>query len=207
MTNFRSPKQTERLFVALEMPVTWNDALGQLQDKVRAAMLRELPEPVPRLRWTRPEGIHLTLKFLGETPRSLSGPIDHGLRESVEAIRAFSLQLGRLGTFEDRRGPRVLWVDVEGEQEPLLELARRVDVALSLEADLPREQRPFQPHLTLARIPEEAARELRFKLDDVLAGIRTPRPGPHRFAAVSLMRSHLERGGARYERVRSYRLV
>jgi 2'-5' RNA ligase len=203
MTNRR---ETERLFVALEMPVTWNDALGQLQEKLRAAFTAAFGPQMPRLRWARPEGIHLTLKFLGETPLSLSAAIDHGLREAVEGVDGFRLQLGKLGFFDDRRGPRVLWVDVEGEQEALRELARRVDFSLSGEAAFPREGRPFQPHLTLARIPETAARELRFTLADVLAAVRTPRPGPHRFGAVSLMRSHLERGGARYERVRSYRL-
>jgi 2'-5' RNA ligase len=203
MTNRR---ETERLFVALEMPVVWNEALGQLQEKLRAALAAALGPQLPRLRWTRPEGIHLTLKFLGETPLSLSAPIDHGLREAAEGVSGFTLQLGKLGVFEDRRGPRVLWVDVEGEQEALQDLARRVDYSLSGEAAFPRESRPFQPHLTLARIPEAGARELRFKLAEVLAGVRTPRPGPHRFGAISLIRSHLERGGARYERVRSYRL-
>jgi 2'-5' RNA ligase len=203
MTNRR---ETERLFVALELPVTWNDALGQLQDKLRGALTEALGPSAPRLRWTRPEGIHLTLKFLGETPKTLGGPVDHGLRESAEGVHPLTLQLNKLGTFTDHRGPRVLWVDVDGELEPLQELARRVDYALSGEAGRPRENRPFTPHLTLARIPEEAARELRFKLPDILAGVRTPRPGPHRFTMLSLMRSHLERGGARYERVRSYRL-
>jgi 2'-5' RNA ligase len=187
------------------MPVTWNEALGQLQDKLRTALSTAFGDQAPRLRWTRPEGIHLTLKFLGAVTRLQSAAIDRGLRESCEEMSGFTLALGKLGTFEDRRGPRVIWVDVDGEQQPLMALARSVDYGL-VSAGFPREKRPFQPHLTLARVPEDAAPAVRNRLAELAATVRTPRPGPHHFGAVSLMRSHLERGGARYERVRSYRL-
>lgn len=206
MTAIRPPEPKQRLFVALEMPQSWHEALGQLQDKMRAALLTAFGEQAPRLRWSRPEGIHLTLKFLGETTRFQAAAIDHGLRESCEAMNGFTLALGKAGAFEDRRGPRVLWVDVDGEQEPLLDLARKVDFGMT-EAGFAREKRPFQAHLTLARVPEDIATPVRNRLAEVAASVRTPRPGPHRFAAVSLMRSHLERGGAHYERVRSYRLL
>lgn len=200
-----APEPRERLFVALEMPVSWNEALGQMQDKMRAAFAAGFGEQAPRLRWTRPEGIHLTLKFLGPVSRLQSAAIDRGLRECCEEMSGFTLALGKAGTFEDRRGPRVLWIDVEGETEPLVELAHAVDRGMA-GAGFEREKRPFQPHLTLARVPEVIAPAIRNRLAEVTAAVRTPRPGPFRFAAVSLMRSHIERGGARYERVRSYRL-
>ena len=195
-----------RLFVALELPATWTAALSQMQDKIRGQLTEQLGAEAPRLRWTRPEGIHLTLKFLGETPGSRSAAIDQALRESVEGIMTFSLTLGKAGSFGDRRGPRVLFVDIDGDLDPLQELARRADGALD-QAGFPRERRAFQPHLTLARLPEEIPGPLRQRLADVALAARTPRPGPHLFSEVSLMRSHIERGGARYERVRSYKLA
>jgi RNA 2',3'-cyclic 3'-phosphodiesterase len=195
-----------RLFVALELPASWTAALGQMQDKMRSQLAEQLGVETPRLRWTRPEGIHLTLKFLGETPALKSAAIDQALRESVEGMRRFSLTLGKAGSFGDRRGPRVLFVDTAGDLDTLLELARRVDWSLG-HAGFPREQRPFQPHLTLARLPEEIPAAVRQQVADAALGVRTPRPGPHQFLEVSLMRSHLERGGARYERIRSYKLT
>jgi hypothetical protein len=81
-------------------------------------------------------------------------------------------------------------------------LAKNVDEAL-VDAAFAKERRPFQPHLTLARLPEQVAPPIRERLAAALASVRTPRPGQHRFRELSLMRSYLERGGARYERVRS----
>jgi 2'-5' RNA ligase len=200
------PLDKERLFVALELPASWTAALGELQEKMRTALAAELGAAMPRLRWTRPEGIHLTLKFLGETPLLKSAAIDRALREASQSSEAFTLTLGRPGSFADRRGPRVLFVDVEGDIEPLRSLARQVDIALT-DAEFARERRALAPHLTLARLPEEIGTPQRERIAAVAAGVRTPRPGPQQFRTFSLMRSHLERGGARYERVRSYKLL
>lgn len=194
-----------RLFVALELPANWTQALGEMQDKMKRQLAEQLGEESPRLRWTRPDGIHLTLKFLGETPGLKSAAVDQALRESVEGIKSFSLTLGKVGSFGDRRGPRVLFVDTDGDLDPLQELARRVDFSLG-QAGFPRERRSFQPHLTLTRLPEEVPASLRQRVAEIALAVRTPRPGPHHFREVSLMRSHLERGGARYERIRSYKL-
>ena len=197
---------SQRLFVALELPASWTAALGELQDKMRNAIAAELGSDAPRLRWTRAEGIHLTLKFLGATPRSKSAAIDRALREAVQGSSPFILRLGKPGTFSDRRGPRVLFVDVEGDIEPLKGLARSVDNAL-VDAEFARDKRPLQPHLTLARVPEDVPGPARERLATIAESVRTPRPGPQEFRELSLMQSHLERGGARYERVRSYKLL
>jgi len=201
-----SANEKMRLFVALELPASWTKALGEMQDKIRSQLAEQLGTEAPRLRWTRPEGIHLTLKFLGETPGLKSAAIDQALRESVDGMRSFSLTLGKAGSFGDRRGPRVLFVDTDGDLDPLLELARGVDAALG-QAGFPRERRAYQPHLTLARLPEEIPATLRQRVADIALAARTPRPGPHHFREVSLMRSHIERGGARYECIRSYKLT
>jgi 2'-5' RNA ligase len=113
--------------------------------------------------------------------------------------------MARVDTFGDRRGPRVILVTVQGDIEPLRQLARRVDEGLA-GAGFGREKQPYRPHLTLARVPDDMPPDLRKELGPRVTAVRAPRPGPHRFASLSLMRSHIERGGARYERVRSYRL-
>jgi 2'-5' RNA ligase len=163
-------------------------------------------DQAPRLRWTRPEGTHLTLKFLGETPRSKSSAVDGALREAATGGAGITLSLGKVGSFEDRRGPRVIFVTVEGDLDALQTLAARVDTALGQEG-FPRERRPFQPHLTLARLPEEIATAEKRRIGEVVSTLRSPRPGRHSFSTLSLMRSHIERGGARYEQVRGYRLA
>ena len=113
---------------------------------------------------------------------------------------------GKPGSFGDRRGPRVLYVDVEGDTTALIGLARKVDIAM-VDAEFARERRPLQPHLTLARLPEEIPPPVREHIATIVGGVRTPRPGAQQFRELTLMRSHLERGGARYERVRAYKLL
>lgn len=194
-----------RLFVALEMPPGWTKALGELQQKMREALAGALGPDLPRLRWTRPEGIHLTLKFLGEQPRSRSGDIDRALREAVKGAQALTLTLGNAGVFEDRRGPRVLHVGVEGDVEPLLSLSRQVEAELAY-AGFPRERQRFTPHLTLCRLPAEIDGSQRSRIAKVAASVRMPRPGPAKFTEFALMRSFLDSGGARYQKVRPYKL-
>lgn len=198
--------ERQRLFVALEVPATWQRLLGQLQEDLRTAIAQDLGEEAPRLRWTRPEGIHLTLKFLGETPRKRIAAVDYALREAVAGAQPFRLSLGKTGSFDDRRGARVLFAGIEGDIERLVELARKVDSSLG-QAEFPRERRPLQPHLTLARLPESVTQQHRRRIAELTVRAPAPRSGPFTFDAISLMRSHLERGGARYERVRAYRLV
>src|SRR3970040_1317703 len=104
-----------RLFVAIDLPEYVRESLGRLQAGLRR-------HDLPGLRWTRPEGVHLTLKFLGGTPATSLAAIEGALARAVRGIASFRLALGAPGTFGGRRGPRVLWVDVEGELQPLLRL-------------------------------------------------------------------------------------
>jgi len=138
-----------RLFIAIELPDEVKRSLGRLQVEV------------PGARWVPMEQIHLTLAFLGEVD-------DAGLQrltEELATIQAPGLELRFCGTgcFPDRRRPRVLWVGLE--PEPLLSsLASLVRKAL-LACSIPQEDRPFSPHITLARLKFPAVREVAPFLD------------------------------------------
>ena len=113
-----------RLFVACELPPEMKAALTALQDALRR-------QGAPPVRWVRPEGIHLTLKFLGAVPAQRVSDICAALAPTVEGIRPLGLSLGSLGAFGGRRGARVVWVGVEGDIERVSELQRRVEAALA----------------------------------------------------------------------------
>ncbi len=185
-----------RLFVALELPGPVREALAAVQASLRAQGLE-------RLRWVRPEGIHLTLKFLGETPAARLGEIMAAL-EGAAGGGTLRLALAGLGTFGDRRGPRVLWVGLEGDRQRLERLQARVEEALAA-LRFPREGRPFSPHLTLARVPENEMRRAAALLPSVLPRVTVP-PVTMSLAEMSLMRSHLHPAGAVYERVATFPL-
>jgi 2'-5' RNA ligase len=186
-----------RLFVAVELPANVLESLNRLQ--------HELQRHVPAgLRWVRPEGIHLTLKFLGETPRERLAAIESALAQSILGVPAHEVSLGGAGTFGSKAGPRVLWVDLAGDVETLLRLQRQVDRALDAIGYL-SEKRPFSPHLTLARVQPESARDVAGPLAQAVRSVNVP-SATIQVREVSLMLSKLGPGGAVYRQLRAWPL-
>ena len=135
-----------RAFIAIDLPESIRAALRGKQAAFRSASLGA--------RWTQPEGIHLTLKFLGEIS-------DTQVREASERLKrlgpfeAFALRVKGFGFFPDGRRPRVFWVGIETSAN-LIRLAEQVDAAME-GIGFAREDRAFRPHLTLARFREPQA--------------------------------------------------
>ena len=183
-----------RLFVAIELSDEVREALGWLQAELRSRGLE-------KLRWVRPQGIHLTLKFLGETSADKVPMIEEALGKAVEAAPAHELALGAIGTFGGNN-PRVLWIDLRGDLEVMLGLQERVDSVLA-ELGFPRERRKFAPHLTLARVRPEIAHEMAGPLARAIRAAGPP-TATVAIREVSLMRSVLGPGGAVYERIAAF---
>jgi 2'-5' RNA ligase len=131
-----------RLFFALNFPPALREALHAAAAPLRAA--------APGVRWTHPDRLHLTVKFLGAQPPELEAALRDAMDEIVTRHHAMELVLTGVGAFPNFRRPRVVWIGIE--QDPALEqLARDVDTACAL-LGVPREERPFRPHLTLGRV-------------------------------------------------------
>jgi len=180
-----------RLFVACELPGEAKEALAAVQ-----RLLQE--RGTEGLRWVRPEGIHLTLKFLGEVPARRLEAIERALARAVQEPFSLSVRLGRLGSFGGSTGLRVVWVGLEGDVEELARLAARVEGALD-PLGFPRERRPFAAHLTLARVKEGASPQDRRRLFELVRSLEPPPLPGATLETVSLMQSTLEPGGARYQ--------
>ena len=187
-----SPKL--RLFVACELSDEVLNALSQLQDGLRRAGAEQL-------RWVRPEGIHLTLKFLGDVEPAR---VDDLIESLGEAIQPFTLRLlaSILGSFGGRH-PRVVWVGLTGQTQELADLANTVERALE-PAGIPAERRPFAPHLTLARVRDRANARERERLADLLGGYQTPALPDLSLSRVALIQSVLSRGGATYQTITKF---
>ena len=127
-----------RLFVAVDLPQETKEAVR--------AICRGLPEA----RWVPLEQFHLTLRFIGDTDDDMFVAIKTALGKVVGA--PFDLALEGIGHFPPGRRARVLWVGME-QNETLTKLAKDVELALEM-AGAPREERPFSPHITLARFRE-----------------------------------------------------
>ena len=114
---------------------------------------KEIPHGV---RWVNPDGIHLTLKFLGNIFPSNRDSIRSLLPEIVGAHDSFTLSAGRIGVFPGIAKPRVIWIGIGGESRELFTLQQDIEDILET-AGFAREDRPFRAHLTLGRIKDPRA--------------------------------------------------
>ncbi len=191
-----------RLFIALDLPEAWKRALETLQRDLQSAIAARLSANV-RPRWVRPEGIHLTLKFLGETPADRLESLTAALAQAVTIEPAFDLTLVRVGAFEQRRAPCVILATISVQGRALIDLYERIETWLAA-AGWPRETRTFHPHLTLARLPDAMDDATCRAVADMANAFASPEaPGWH-VDRVHLIRSHLGPGGARYESLAAF---
>ena len=142
---------TIRAFIAVPLPHPLLRKLGALQRKLERQM------PPRSVRWVRPEGIHLTLQFLGDTNVDRIPDIERALAVVARHAPACTFAVGRLGCFPNPCRPRVIWVGVE---EPTGRLARLRDAIEEVMAAFGYEPegRRFAPHLTLGRVHRRASR-------------------------------------------------
>lgn len=131
-----------RLFVALNLPVEVRDRLAAAEDRLRRAQAD--------VSWVRPENVHVTLKFLGETEAKRLERIRPALHEVARAGAPFAMGVSGVGSFGGRV-PRVVWVGVGEGADPLTQLAGRIEAALA-RVGVPKERRGFTAHLTLGRV-------------------------------------------------------
>jgi 2'-5' RNA ligase len=187
-----------RAFIAIDLPENIRAALSQKQTDFRAALGPTNPDKPNRdsdIRWTRPAGIHLTLKFLGEITDTQLMQVTEAL-SGIQPFAGFPVDVKGFGFFPSAARPRILWAGVEAPPD-LRRLAEEIEDAME-QLKFAREHRDFNPHLTLARIkvprPRPALRALVEQKAEVVMG---------RFAASEffLFESKLSPHGAEYRKV------
>lgn len=176
-----------RLFIALGLP---DDIADQLI---------ELYGPLPGARWTHPDDLHLTLRFLGPTDASRSRDV----HELLECLRfpAFSLSLSGVGFFPPRGHPHTLWTGVQAS-EPLERLQSKVE-HLVRQAGAPPDKRNFAPHITLARLDRAADSDVAA----FLAAHALLKSRPWQVEEFHLYSSTPGDEGSRYTRLETYPLT
>jgi len=107
--------------------------------------------PDVKATWSRDANLHLTLKFLGEIPQTSVPDISTAASRAVAGIAPFSIRLEQTGAFPKQGQPRVLWVATNDSSGKLSELHARLEDELAT-AGFARDDRPFHPHLTVARL-------------------------------------------------------
>jgi len=185
-----------RLFVAVELPPLIKAALAEVQGLLKQRL------PPTCVGWTRPDTLHLTLRFLGNVPEAELAKLKDGLARAVGHFHSLPLTSEQLGCFPDRRFPRVLWAGIHGPG--LSELQAAVSAACEPFAEKPDDKR-FTGHITLGRFrhlrPADAE-----QVRQELKRLHERRFGTWTAGEVILFRSELRPDGARHEPVFSWNL-
>lgn len=182
-----------RTFIAVDLPESVKEALGQVSSQLQDKLL-DTP-----IRWVNPEKIHLTLKFLGDVSQENISMVEKILQSEASKRQAMEIGIGGIGAFPKIRHPRVIWVGVEAPSE-LFDLRRGIEDGVA-RLGYNYDKYDFTPHLTLGRISRKAsARDVR-KVGKELHDFQVGFIGVARIDAVHLYRSDLQPDGAKYTRL------
>jgi RNA 2',3'-cyclic 3'-phosphodiesterase len=181
-----------RTFVALLLPSAWAEYLGAIAERLR--------EGASGLSWVKPGNIHVTVRFLGDLG-------DAGVKRACDAVvRAASpleaplARLGGLGGFPSLASPRVLWVGLSEGEEAVRTVGSAVNDSLR-QAGFGPLDKPFRPHMTLARVREGAR-----GLEAIRAAAIPPPPPAEPLDRICVMKSELHPSGSRYTALTEVRL-
>ncbi len=175
-----------RSFLAIELPRDIRDRIEKVKEELR---------PVVRgVRWTRAEGMHLTLKFFGDISPGDVGCISEAVERHTRDTPPLKLSLDTLGGFPGLSRPGVLWLGVGGETGRLVDLQAAIEKDLAV-CGFPVEKRKFTAHLTLGRARSRDGVSGAASLPDMVGDL-----SGHRFEATDLVlfKSDLRPGGPLY---------
>jgi 2'-5' RNA ligase len=190
MKNVSNEKEIIRTFIAIEIP-----------EEIKARMVdiqADLRKSGAQVGWVRPEGVHLTLKFLGDMEAGRIDELGKAIESAVSDIKPFALEAKGIGVFPTARAPRVVWLGLVGDLDTLAALYERVEAAAE-GLGFRREDRPFKPHLTLGRVKSPGGRDALMRL---VSGHEKAELGSFTADAVSVMKSELKPAGAVYTEIR-----
>lgn len=189
-----------RAFIAIPLPHPLLEKLADLQ--------RQLEQQVPprSVRWVRAEGIHLTLKFLGDTPTEKLPAIEQALAAVARHAPACTFTVESLGCFPNPRRPCVVWVGVQEPTGRLAALQDGIEEVLAPFGYAP-ERRGFTPHLTLGRVQRRASRRDAARIGEIVASTTVGRLAEVTIDHFALIRSVLKPTGAEYTRLAEFKLL
>jgi len=183
-----------RAFIAITPPTTLQQTMAEVRQ-----VFERLPLP---WRWVTPDHIHLTLRFLGNVPDESVTRLHQAMEQAAQGQTAFPLRARALGCFPHPARARVLWVGLDDHSQALGRLHERLmDVLTPL--GFPPEDRPFHPHLTLARVQSRMPSS---KLLSMLQTYQKRDFGEFLVTQLHLVQSQLQRGGALHTILRSVTL-
>lgn len=183
-----------RCFISILLPEEIKKEMSDIQTRFRSSG--------SDVSWTKPDGMHLTLKFLGEIEEKGLAKIEESLNMAACGISPFLLTVLDTGVFPDLRRPRVVWLGLKEDGTNLTRLQRGIEKELET-IGFPPEKRRFSPHVTLGRI---RSNKNLGRLLHIMEEEKISDPGTFRVSNVHLMKSDLRPAGAVYSELYSVTL-
>ena len=180
---------TFRAFIAIDLPESVRLFLAEVQEALKSYGLS--------IKWVRPQNIHLTLKFLGDTDTAQTTRIAAAMTLAARDCPGVSLTAKDIGVFPDLKRPRVIWAGITGQLEILKNLQRTLDDHLA-DLSFPKDPRTFRAHLTLGRVKGKIVSASMKTAIDELKGYESE---PFEVDRIVLFRSELRPTGAVYTQV------
>ena len=174
-----------RTFIAIELPESVRGMIDRFQ--------REASGQNFRLRWVKPENIHITLKFIGDTSEEVIEQITTDIFRTPSLFNKFTIALGGTGIFPNMRRPRVYWSGIIKGVPELTQIADLVNNRCAF-LSVPREERPFRAHVTLGRFKTDPTPDLmqKFISSELMV------TGDLQISRMVLMKSVLRKEGPEY---------
>lgn len=182
-----------RVFVAIDPPA---DVLENIE-----AMCRRLKKTIQgMIRWVRPAGIHLTLKFFGDISTQDVHNISGIIAKKTTSVPPFNLEIRGLGAFPEVKRPRVIWLGITGQVGELVSLQRGLEDEF-FNLGFLKEERPFQAHLTIGRVRVPKG------INGLIQAVETGRSltvGKFQVTEAALIKSNLSPQGAIYTKLATF---
>lgn len=182
-----------RAFLAVEIPHHIKSGIRDIQ--------KRLAPRIQDIRWVRPEGIHLTLKFFGNISEEDIPCISRIVEGKTANIIPITLRVHAIGVFPQPDRPRVLWMGLNGDTDRLSTLQSDIESAL-LECGCQRENRRFTPHLTLGRVKSQ--KKMFTETRDIMDERAKYGVGQFEARGLTLFKSELKPEGALYSKLAYY---
>jgi 2'-5' RNA ligase len=185
-----------RSFLAFELPLEIKNVVARVSEELRQSTLNE--------KWVKVDNIHLTLVFMGNIETEDIPAIARGVKEVCQAFGPFDLSLKGIGCFPNRRNPRVLWLGLDGDLEPMSDFRDALQGHLT-GFGIKEEKRKFKPHLTLGRFRKP--KKMDSNEDQLLSRYEDLSSSVCSLRELILFKSDLKPTGAVYTKVEAWPLT
>ena len=166
------------------------------------ALLRELANSRADLKIVKPDLMHVTLKFLGDTETDIIDDIGSSISEAIKGVEPFDIRLSGMGAFPSMSNIRVVWVGMKDGAQ-LAEIAKKLDSSMT-QLGFERDRKGFVPHLTLARA--RSGRNMA-NVQEIIKSNGVTDFGTYRIDRILLKKSVLSPAGPAYSTVREVTLA